>query len=55
LNLNLGWRLNGIFQLGFDARNLLSEDQVQTTDDSGQLLRITERDRTFSATLRAKW
>jgi len=55
LNLNLGWRLNGVFQLSFDARNLLSEDQFQTTDDTGQLLRVTERDRSFSATLRARW
>jgi len=55
LNLSLGWRLSGIFQLGIDARNLLSEDQLQTTDDSGQLLRITERNRMFSATLRARW
>jgi len=55
LNLNLSWRLKGMFQLAFDARNLLSEDQVQTTDDSGQLLRITERDRSFSVSLRANW
>ncbi len=55
LNLNLGWRLKGLFQLAFDARNLLSEDQIQTTDDSGQLLRITERDRSFSVSLRANW
>jgi outer membrane receptor protein involved in Fe transport len=55
LNLNLGWRLNRMFQLTFDARNLLSEDQVQTTDDSGQLLRITERDRSFSVSFRANW
>ena len=55
LNLNLSWRLGGVFQLSFDARNLLSEDQLQTTDDSGQLLRITERDRSVSASLRARW
>ena len=55
LNLTLDWRLNEAIQLGIDARNLLSEDEVQTTDDSGQLLRITERNRTFSATLRTRW
>ena len=29
--------------------------QVRTTDDDSQIWRITERDRSFSATLRAKW
>jgi iron complex outermembrane receptor protein len=55
LNLNLGWQLNENLRLSLDARNLLNEEQIQSTDDSGQLLRITERDRSFSATLRAKW
>jgi len=55
LNLNLGWKLNDYLQLSLDGRNLLSEDRVQTTDDSGQIWRITERDRSIAATLRAKW
>lgn len=55
LNLNLGWTLNDFLQLSLDGRNLLSEDRVSTTDDSGQIWRITERDRSVSATLRAKW
>lgn len=55
LNLNLGWQLSGMLQFNLDGRNLLSEEQVQTTDDSGQLWRITERDRSIAATLRARW
>jgi iron complex outermembrane receptor protein len=55
LNLNLGWKLNELLQFNFDARNLLEEEQVQTTDYSGQLWRITERNRSVSATLRARW
>ena len=55
LNLNLGWRLNQKLQISLDARNLLSEDQYQTTDQDTQVWRITERDRTIAATLRAKW
>ena len=55
LNLNLGWRLSGKLQLSFDARNLLNEEQARTTDRSTQLWRISERDRSIAATLRAKW
>ena len=55
LDLNLGWKLNKKLQLSFDARNLLDEKQIQSTDDSGQLWRISERDRSLSLTLRAKW
>jgi hypothetical protein len=55
LNLNLGWRPNKMLQLSIDGRNLLKEEQIQTTDYSGQLWRITERDRSIAATLRAKW
>jgi TonB-dependent receptor len=55
LNLNLGWRLNDQLQFSLDARNLLDEEQVRTTDDDTQLWRITERDRSVNATLRAKW
>lgn len=55
LNLNLGWRLNKTLQLIFDARNLLEEEQRRTTDRSTQLWRISERDRTVAATLRARW
>jgi TonB-dependent receptor len=55
LNLNLGWQINTAFQLGIDARNLLNEDQTQSTDISRQLLRITERNRTLALTLRARW
>ena len=55
LNMNLGWRLNGFLQFTLDARNLLEENQVRTTDLDTQLWRITERDRSISATLRGKW
>ena len=55
LNLNWGWRLNDTFQLSFDARNLLSEDQVQSTDHDTQIWRINERNRSIAVTLRAKW
>lgn len=55
LNLNLGWKLNEKLQLSFDARNLLNEEQIQSTDYDRQLLRITERNRSLSATLRARW
>ncbi len=55
LNLNLGWRLNSTMQFSLDARNLLEEEQIQTTDRATQLWRISERDRTIAATLRAKW
>jgi iron complex outermembrane receptor protein len=55
LNLNLGWKLKENLRFSLDARNLLNEDQIQSTDDSGQLLRISERDKLLSATLRAKW
>jgi len=55
LNLNLGWRLNQKIQLNLDARNLLNEEQVQTTDKITQMWRISERDRSIAATLRAKW
>ena len=33
----------------------MSEEQKRSTDDNDQLLRISERDRSLSATLRAKW
>ena len=55
LNVNLGWPLNEKLQFSLDARNLLNEEQLQTTDYSGQILRITERYRSVSATLRGKW
>jgi len=55
LNLNLGWRVNSTLQLSLDVRNLLEEEQLQTTDYDTQLWRITERDRSIAATLRAKW
>ena len=55
LNLKLGWQLHPALQLSFDARNLLSEDQIRTTDLSTQLWRITERDRSIAVSLRAKW
>lgn len=55
LNLNLGWKLSGALQFSLDARNLLGEDQLRTTDRSTQLWRITERDRSVAATLRARW
>jgi len=42
-------------RIGFDARNLLNEEKLQTTDYSGQILRINEQDRALSVTLRAKW
>ena len=37
LNLNLGWQLNKSLQFNLDGRNLLAEDQLQTTDDDGQI------------------
>ena len=55
LNLNLRWPLNTTLKLSIDARNLLSEEQVQTTDYKRQLWRISERDRTIAATLHANW
>lgn len=55
LNLNLGWRLNDTLQLTFDARNLLDEEQLRTTDHNTQLWRISERNRSIAITLRAKW
>jgi len=55
LDLNLGWKLNENLRFSLDARNLLSEQQIQSTDDSDQLLRISERDKLLSATVRAKW
>jgi iron complex outermembrane receptor protein len=55
LNLNMGWRLNDVFQFSLDARNLLEEMQLRTTDLDTQLWRITERDRSISATLRGRW
>jgi TonB-dependent receptor len=55
LDLNLAWQLKENVRLGFDARNLLNEEKLQTTDFSGQLLRISEQDRAVSVTLRAKW
>ena len=55
LDLNLGWQLNKNLRVRLDARNLLNEEQLQTTDYSTQLLRISERDRSISASLRAKW
>jgi TonB-dependent receptor len=55
LNLNLAWLIDGGLQLSLDARNLLDEDQVRSTDDARQLWRLTERDRSIAATLRYKW
>ncbi|NIP17138.1 MAG: TonB-dependent receptor [Xanthomonadales bacterium] len=55
LNFNLGWQLNGKLQFSLDGRNLLNEERVQTSDYAGQLWRVTERNRTVSATLRARW
>jgi len=55
LNLNLACRLNEKLQLSFDARNLLNEEPVQSSDHDTQLWRITERDRSMALTLRAKW
>jgi TonB-dependent receptor len=55
LDLNLAWQLKEDLRLGFDARNLLNQEKLQTTDYSGQLLRINEQDRAFSLTVRAKW
>ena len=55
LDLILGWQLNENLRLSFDARNLLNEEQLQTTDYSSQLLRVSEKDRSLSATLRGKW
>jgi TonB-dependent receptor len=55
LNLNLGWRLTEKMQFTLDARNLLNEEQIQTTDFRGQLWRFSERHRSLAATLRAKW
>ena len=55
LDLNLAWQLKNDLRIGLDARNLLNEEKLQTTDYSGQLLRINEQDRALSLTLRAKW
>jgi outer membrane receptor protein involved in Fe transport len=55
LDLNMGWQLNSNVQFGINGRNLLNEEQVQTTDYSGQLLRYRERFRQVSLTFRAKW
>jgi iron complex outermembrane receptor protein len=55
LNLNLGWQLNETLQFSFDARNLLNEEPIQTSDHDNQLWRIRERDRSIALTLRAKW
>ena len=55
LDLNMGWQLNSNVQAGLSARNLLNEEQVQTTDYSGQLLRYRERFRQVILTFRATW
>lgn len=55
LNLNLGWNLGDGIRFNLDGRNLLAEEQLQSTDDDEQLWRITERDRVLAATLSAKW
>jgi TonB-dependent receptor len=55
LNLNLGWKLTEKMQFTLDARNLLGEEQIQTSDFRGQLWRFNERHRSLAATLRAKW
>ena len=52
---NLGWQLNRSVQVGLSARNLLNEERVQTTDYSGQVLRINERYAQVALTLRARW
>ena len=55
LNLNLNWRLNETLRFSIDARNLLNEEQIRTTDYDTQIWRISERNRSIAATLRAKW
>ena len=55
LNLNLGWNLENGLRITLDGRNLLAEEQVQTTDVSYQVWRITERDRMVALTVQAKW
>jgi len=55
LDLNLGWKLDESLRFNLDARNLLSDEQVQSTDSNSQMLRINERGRSLSATLRYKW
>ena len=47
--------MNEKFQVGLNARNLLNEEQVQTTDYSGQVLRINEKYAQVALTLRARW
>ena len=55
VDLNLGWQLNKAVQVGLNARNLLNEERVQTTDYSGQVLRINERYAQVALILRARW
>jgi TonB-dependent receptor len=55
LDLNLGWKLGESLRFNLDARNLLNDEQVQSTDSNSQMLRINERGRSLSATLRYKW
>ena len=55
LDVNLAWELNESVRIGLDARNLLEEEKQQTTDYSGQLVRINEQDRSLSVNLRATW
>lgn len=55
LNLNLQWNVNPSLRLGLDARNLLGDDQAETTDNKRQWIRIIERGRFFSMTARVKW
>jgi len=55
LDLGLSWQLKKNVRIGLDARNLLDEEKIQTTDYSGQLMRINEQDRSVALTLRAKW
>ena len=55
LDLNLAWQLKENVRVSFDARNLLNEEKLQTTDYSGQLLRINEQHRVLYVTLHAKW
>ena len=55
LDLNMGWQLNGNVQVGLSARNLLNEEQVQTTDYSGQIRKLAPQTSTNSRRTSANW
>jgi outer membrane receptor protein involved in Fe transport len=55
LDVNFSWQLNDAVRIGLDARNLLKEEKLLTTDFDGQLVRINEQDRSLAFTVRAKW